>query len=41
MSAVEERENEIKYFEKIRAEAKSNLRKIKGKNDEEESEDEI
>lgn len=40
VSALEERENVIKNYETIKEEARVNMRKLKGKGQEEESDDE-
>ena len=40
VTALEERENVIKNYEGIKEEARLNMRKLKGKGTEEESEDE-
>jgi ribosome recycling factor len=41
VAALEERENVIKNYETIRDEARINMRKLRGKGNEEESEDEF
>jgi len=39
VGALEERENIIKHYENIKEEARINMRKLKGKGNEEESDD--
>jgi ribosome recycling factor len=41
VNALEERENVIKHYENIKEEARANMRKLKGKGNEEESEEEF
>jgi len=41
VTALEERENVIKYYENIKEEARITMRQLKGKGNEEESEDEF
>lgn len=41
VSALEQRENVVKNYEQIKEEARLNMRKLRGKGNEEESEDEF